>query len=117
MMHGCSERRMIPQTASNKYCDKTVPGGRGAHCVGRPRSPARVDRARRTPPDAPPSDGRRQGRRYNRSRLPLAAVPTRYASFRLLTLACRYGMLFGSDCNNNMLWDVTGGQKEERQYV
>src|SRR6266540_4277924 len=23
MMHGCSERRMIPQNASNKNCDKT----------------------------------------------------------------------------------------------
>jgi hypothetical protein len=22
-MHGCSERRMIPQNASNKNCDKT----------------------------------------------------------------------------------------------
>src|SRR5215467_4080041 len=24
MMHGCSERRMIPQNASNKNCDKTL---------------------------------------------------------------------------------------------
>jgi hypothetical protein len=23
MMHGCSERKMIPQSASNKNCDKT----------------------------------------------------------------------------------------------
>src|SRR4029434_9817374 len=47
-------------------------------------------------------------RQYNRSRLPLAAVPTGGASFRLLTLSCRYGMLFGSDCNDDMLRDVTG---------
>src|SRR5262249_24233037 len=82
--------------------------------VGRPRSQERVDRAGRSRPADPPSDGRRRGRRYNRSILPLAAVPTRCASFRLLTLVCRYGMLFGSDCNNNILWDVTGGQK--RRY-
>jgi predicted ATPase len=25
MMHGCSERRIIPQSASNKNCDKTLP--------------------------------------------------------------------------------------------
>src|SRR5262249_25228412 len=36
-----------------------------------------------------------------------AAVPMRVSSFRLLTLSCRYGMQFGSDCNNNILWDVT----------
>src|SRR6516164_755847 len=37
-----------------------------------------------------------------------SAAPMRVSSFRLLTLSCRYGMLFGSDCNNNMLWNVTG---------
>src|SRR4030095_15334165 len=47
-------------------------------------------------------------RQDNRSRLPLAAGPTWDASFRLLTLSCRYGMLFGSDCNDDMLRDVTG---------
>jgi len=39
--------------------------------------------------------------------MPLAAVPTRCASVRLLILSCRYGMLFGSDYNN-MLRDITG---------
>src|SRR5262249_16428087 len=38
MIHGCSERRMIPQNASNKNCDKTEKTDgtrgrrRGAHC-------------------------------------------------------------------------------------
>src|SRR6266481_3924660 len=54
-----------------------------------------------------------RGRRDNRSILPLAAVPTRYSSFRLLTLSCRYGMLFGSDCNDKRLRDVTGAKRGE----
>ena len=33
----------------------------------------------------------RLGRQDNRSIIPLAAVPTRSSSFRLLTLACRDG--------------------------
>src|SRR5499427_6499749 len=38
----------------------------------------------------------------------LVAVPRQVSSFRLLTLSCRYGILFGSDCNNNTLRDVIG---------
>jgi hypothetical protein len=40
-------------------------------------------------------------------------VPTRSSSFRLLTLSCRSVMLFGSDCNNNMLRDVTRVKRGE----
>ena len=36
-----------------------------------------------------------------------------YPSFRLLTLPCRYGMLLGSDCNNNRLCDAAGAKRGE----
>src|SRR5262249_27162448 len=93
---------------SSRASGTAVPEGRGTRCVGRPRSRERADRARRTRPDDPPCDGRRRGRRDNRSIFPLAVVPTPCASFRLLTLACRSGILCGSDGNNNMLRNVTG---------
>src|SRR5690349_10480672 len=41
----------------------------------------------------------------------LVAVPRQGSSFRLLTLSCRYGMLCGSNCNNNTLRDVIGVKK------
>ena len=75
---------------------------------GRPRPQVLVGRARRTRRDDPPSDGRDRGRPDNRSIIPLAAVPTGCSSFRLLTLAGRYGVLLGGNCNNNMLRDATG---------
>src|SRR5882762_668067 len=78
-------------------------GGRGVWGGGRPRTQAPADRARRTYRDDRASDGRCQGTRDNRSTMLLVAVPTQVSSFRLLTLSCRYGMLFGSDCNNNTL--------------
>src|SRR5215468_7237088 len=83
-------------------------GGRAAWGGGRPRTQAPADRARRTHRDDRASDGRCQGTRDNRSTMLLVAVPTQVSSFRLLTLSCRYGMLFGSDCNNNTLRDVIG---------
>src|SRR5215467_4082291 len=82
--------------------------GRAAWGGGRPRTQAPADRARRTHRDDRASDGRCQGTRDNRSTMLLVAVPTQVSSFRLLTLSCRYGMLFGSDCNNNTLRDVIG---------
>src|SRR5215467_3635159 len=82
--------------------------GRAAWGGGRPRTQAPADRARRTHRDDRASDGRCQGTRDNRSPSPLVAVPRQVSSFRLLTLSCRYGMLFGSDCNNNTLRDVIG---------
>src|SRR5215467_13242057 len=82
--------------------------GRAAWGGGRPRTQAPADRARRTHRDDRASDGRCQGTRDNRSPSPLVAVPRQVSSFRLLTLFCRYGMLFGSDCNNNTLRDVVG---------
>src|SRR5215475_12942511 len=82
--------------------------GRAAWGGGQPRTQAPADRARRTHRDDRASDGRRRGTRDNRSRLLFAAVPTRGASFRLLTLSCRYAMLCGSNCNSNTLRDVTG---------
>src|SRR5215471_19103156 len=58
--------------------------------------------------DDPSSDGRRRGdnaiAQYGLSPL----CPHGGSSFRLLTLCYRYGMLFGSDCNNNTLRDVIG---------
>src|SRR5919109_1926310 len=81
-------------------------GGRGAGGGGQPRTQAPAGRARRTHRDDRVSDGRCQGTRDNRSTMLLVAVSTQVSSFRLLTLSCRYGMLFGSDCNNNMLRDV-----------
>src|SRR5215475_11598148 len=39
--------------------------------------------------------------------MPLAAVPTRVSSFRLLELTCQKGVFVGSDCNNNALRDET----------
>src|SRR5262247_1426793 len=82
--------------------------GRAAWGGGRPRTQAPADRARRTHRDDRASDGRCQGTRDNRSTILLVAVPRQVSSFRLLTLSCRYGMLFGSDCNNNILRDVIG---------
>src|SRR5215831_7065818 len=58
-------------------------GGRDGRCVARPRFPAPVDRAPRTRPDGPPSDGTRRGTPDNRSTIPLAVVPTPMSSFRL----------------------------------
>src|SRR5215467_5486647 len=81
-------------------------GGRGAWGGGQPRTPAPAGRARRTHRDDRASGGRCQGTRDNRSTMLLVAVPMQVSSFRLLTLSCRYGMLFGSDCNNNTLRDV-----------
>src|SRR2546426_5381322 len=83
-------------------------GGRGVWGGGRPRTQAPADRARRTHQDDRASDGRCQGTRDNRSTMLLVVVPRQVSSFRLLTLSCRYGMLFGSDCNNNTLRDVIG---------
>src|SRR6266436_2653714 len=82
--------------------------GRGVWGGGRPRTQAPADRARRTHQDDRASDGRCQGTRDNRSTMLLVVVPRQVSSFRLLTLSCRYGMLFGSDCNNNTLRDVIG---------
>src|SRR5215475_9950393 len=82
--------------------------GRAAWGGGRPRTQAPADRARRTHRDDRASDGRCQGTRDNRSTMLLVAVPRQVSSFRLLTLSCRYGMLCGSDCNNNTLRDVIG---------
>src|SRR5262249_14958156 len=81
-------------------------GGRGAWGGGQPRTQAPAGRARRTHRDDRASDGRCQGTRDHRSTMLLVAVPTQVSSFRLLPLSCRYGMLFGSDCNNNTLRDV-----------
>src|SRR5215510_2869334 len=75
---------------------------------GGPRTQAPADRARRTHRDDRASDGRCQGTRDNRSTMLLVAVPRQVSSFRLLTLSCRYGMLWGSDCNNSTLRDVIG---------
>src|SRR5262245_27714158 len=83
-----------------------APGGRGAWGGGRPRTQAPADRARRTHRDDRASDGRCQGTRDNRSTMLLVAVSRQVSSFRLLTLSCRYGMLFGSDCTSNTLRDV-----------
>src|SRR5262249_16789020 len=55
----------------------------------------------------------RRGRRDNRSPSPLAAAPTQCSSFRLLTLAGRYGMLSGSDCNNKRFREATGVKRRE----
>src|SRR6267143_5611075 len=93
---------------SSRASGTAAPGGTGARCVGRARSPVPVDRAPQTRPDGLPSDGTRRGTQDNRAIIPLAAAPTRCASFRLLTLACRYGILLESDCNNNTLRDATG---------
>src|SRR4029434_1753030 len=90
-----------------------APGGRGAWGVGRPRTQAPADRARRTHRDDRASDGRCQGTRDNRSTILLVAVPTQVSSFRLLTLSCRYGMLFGSNGNNNTLRDVIGVKRRD----
>src|SRR5437867_3172453 len=40
--------------------------------------------------------------------MPLAAVPTRSSSFRLLGMACQYGTFVGSDCIHNRLCDAIG---------
>jgi hypothetical protein len=40
-------------------------------------------------------------------------VPTQCSSFRLLTLAGRYGMLSGSDCNNKRLREATGVKRRD----
>src|SRR5262252_2491760 len=94
-----------------------APGGRGAWGGGRPRTQAPADRARRTHRDDRASDGRCQGTRDNRSTMLLVAVPRQVSSFRLLTLSCRYGMLFGSDCNNNTLRDVIGVKRGDTVSV
>src|SRR5712691_8710112 len=60
---------------------------------------------RLTPTECEPRVGKLLG---SKAMMPFAAVPTRCSSFRLLTLSCGYRMLSGSDCNNNMLRDVTG---------
>src|SRR4029450_12055738 len=101
-------RRRSGCSASNSGVAGGAPGGRGRWGGGRPRTQAPADRARRTHRDDQASDGRRRGTRDNRSTILLVAVPTQVSSFRLLTLSCRYGMLFGSDCNNNTLRDVIG---------
>src|SRR4029434_3464378 len=88
-------------------------GGRGAWGGGRPRTQAPADRARRTHRDDRASDGRRRGRRNNRSTILLVAVPTQVSSFRLLTLPCRYVILVGSDSNNNKLCDEIGVKRGE----
>ena len=36
MMHGCSKKKMIPQSASNKNCDKTEQDHRGVKRATRP---------------------------------------------------------------------------------
>src|SRR5262252_2586271 len=94
-----------------------APGDRGAWGGGRPRTQAPADRARRTHRDDRASDGRCQGTRDNRSTMLLVAVPRQVSCFRLLTLSCQYGMLCGSDCNNNTLRDVIGVKRGDRLSV
>src|SRR5215475_3861343 len=47
----------------------------------------------------------------NRSLMPLAAVPTRCSSFRLLALACQCWIPVGGDCKNKKLCEATGIKK------
>src|SRR5262249_38705289 len=82
---------------------------RGARCAGRPRSSERVDRAQRNRRDGPPCDGTRRGKRCSHSVMLLAVVPKPGPSFRLLTLACRYGMLDGGDWYNKRLRGAAEG--------
>src|SRR4029453_3405066 len=98
---------------SCRASETTAPGGRDGRCVARPRFQAPVDRAPRTRPDGPPSDGTRRGTQDNRSTIPLAVVPTPVSFFRLHKMTCRFGILNGSDRYNNRLRDATGVKREE----